>query len=201
MFSKIELPYEFKALEPHIDATTMELHYTKHHESYVVKLNAAVEKQPELFEKDLIKILADLDSVNPEIQTAVRNNGGQVFNHNLFWQVMSPSGGGEPSGQIAEAINQTFGSFDDFKKQFEATAATRFGSGWAWLSVDSNKKLIVESTPNGDNPLMFGRVPILGLDVWEHAYYLKYQNKRPEYISAFWNVLNWGQVEQNLKNV
>ncbi len=196
MFKKVDLGYSFDALEPYIDAQTMELHYTKHHEGYVVKLNNFIEKQPELFEKSLEEILSDLSVVNSEILTGIRSNGGQVFNHNLFWEIMSPDAGGEPKGEIATKIENDFGSFEDFKKKFEEASLTRFGSGWAWLSVDESGGLVVESTANGDNPLMEGRTPILGLDVWEHAYYLNYQNRRPEYVSAFWNVVNWEAVNK-----
>jgi Fe-Mn family superoxide dismutase len=196
MFKKVDLGYSFDALEPHIDAQTMELHYTKHHEGYVVKLNGFVEKQPELLEKSLEEILSDLSVVKPDILTGIKNNGGQVFNHNLFWEIMSPNGGGNPEGELATKIESDFGSFEDFKKKFEESSLTRFGSGWAWLSVDAKGDLVIESTPNGDNPLMEGRTPILGLDVWEHAYYLNYQNRRPEYVSAFWKVVDWKVVNE-----
>ncbi|MEQ9619167.1 MAG: superoxide dismutase [Deltaproteobacteria bacterium] len=192
-----KLPYDYNALEPHIDARTMEIHYTKHHQGYVDKLNAALEKHPELQGKSVEDLLKDLNSVPEDIRTAVRNNGGGHANHSLFWPVMGPNGGGEPAGDIAEAINSSFDGFESFKEQFSAAAAGRFGSGWAWLSVDGGGKLIVTSTPNQDSPLSEGLIPVLGLDVWEHAYYLNYQNRRPDYISAWWNVVNWEQVAAN----
>jgi len=193
------LPYPNNALEPHIDARTMEIHHDKHHGGYVSKLNAALEKHSELASKTVAELVSSLKSVPEDIRTAVRNNGGGHANHTLFWQVMSPDGGGEPSGDLAAAVKDAFGTFADFKEKFSAAAAGRFGSGWAWLGVDSKGNLCVCSTPNQDNPLMKGFVdcecePILGLDVWEHAYYLKYQNKRPDYIAAWWNVVNWDKV-------
>jgi Fe-Mn family superoxide dismutase len=187
-----DLPYAHNALEPHIDAQTMEIHHGKHHNGYVTKLNAAIEGT-DLGSKSVEDLIADMNAVPENIRGAVRNNGGGHANHSLFWTVMSPNGGGEPSGELADAINAEFGSFDGFKEKFAAAAATRFGSGWAWLSVD-NGKLVVESTPNQDSPLMDGRTPILGLDVWEHAYYLHYQNRRPDYIAAFFNVIDWDAV-------
>ena len=188
-FSIPDLPYAFDALEPHIDARTMQIHHGKHHAAYVAKLNAAVAGKPQA-DMDINALVSDAAAVaNP----AVRNNGGGHANHSLFWTIMSPSGGGEPTGALADAINSAFGSFGDFQSQFSAAAATRFGSGWAWLSV-ADGKLIVESTPNQDTPLMDGRTPILGLDVWEHAYYLNYQNRRPDYIAAFYNVIDWNAV-------
>ena len=188
-FSVPDLPYAFDALEPHIDARTMQIHHGKHHAAYVAKLNAAVAGTPQA-DMDIDALVSDAGAVaNP----AVRNNGGGHANHSLFWTIMSPSGGGEPSGALADAVNSAFGSFGDFQSQFSAAAATRFGSGWAWLSV-ADGKLIVESTPNQDTPLMDGRTPILGLDVWEHAYYLNYQNRRPDYIAAFYNVIDWNAV-------
>ncbi len=191
-FELADLPYAFDALEPHIDARTMEIHHDKHHAGYTAKLNAAV-AGTDLAAMSIEAILAlGLD----KLSTAVRNNGGGYANHNLFWEVMSPSGGGEPSGELAAAINSAFGSFANFKDEFSNTAATRFGSGWAWLVVSGNQ-LEVYSTPNQDSPLMEGKTPILGLDVWEHAYYLNYQNRRPDYISAFWNVINWNKVAEN----
>ena len=193
-----ELPYSNDALEPHIDARTMEIHHGKHHSGYVAKLNAALETATDLADKPVNDLIADLNSVPEEIRTAVRNNGGGHSNHSLFWTVMGPGKGGEPTGDVADAINSTFGGFDAFKEKFAAAAATRFGSGWAWLSVDGGN-LVVESTPNQDSPVMEGRTPILGLDVWEHAYYLNYQNRRPDYIAAFWNVVNWDQVNENFK--
>lgn len=188
------LPYDYNALEPYIDEQTMRIHHGKHHATYVDKLNAALEGHADLAEKSVNDLLASLDSVPESIRTAVRNNGGGHSNHTFFWQILSPNGGGEPSGALADAINSTFGSFDKFKEEFAAQAAGRFGSGWAWLIVDKDGKLAVTSTPNQDTPVMDGNTPILGLDVWEHAYYLKYQNRRPEYINAFWNVVNWDEV-------
>ncbi len=188
------LPYANNALEPHIDEQTMMIHHDRHHNAYVTNLNAAIEGKTELEGKSIEDLIANLDSVPENIRTAVRNNGGGHANHSLFWQIMSPNGGGQPSGKLADAINSELGGFDAFKDAFSKAGATRFGSGWAWLSVDSSKKLVVSSTPNQDNPVMEGMTPILGMDVWEHAYYLKYQNKRPDYISAFWNVINWDEV-------
>ncbi len=189
------LPYAFDALEPHIDALTMEIHHGKHHAGYTNKLNAALEGT-DLVGKPIEEILSDINAVPEEIRTAVRNNGGGYANHNLFWQVMSPDGGGEPSGALAGAINKAFGSFDEFKVAFSATATGVFGSGWAWLVAEGGA-LSLASTPNQDTPLMAGDSPILGIDVWEHAYYLNYQNRRPDYISAFFNVINWAQVAEN----
>ena len=190
-FELPDLTYAKNALEPHIDAKTMELHHDKHHAGYTSKLNAAIEGT-DMAGKSIEEILA-LGADN--LPAAVRNNGGGYANHKLFWEVMSPSGGGEPAGDLADAINSTFGSFDSFKEKFAAAAAGRFGSGWAWLIVDGGK-LDVTSTPNQDTPLMEGKTPILGLDVWEHAYYLNYQNRRPDYISAFWNVVDWNKVTE-----
>ena len=190
-----ELPYSYDALEPHFDAATMEIHHSKHHQGYTNKLNAALEEAG-LTDKNI----EDLFGTTSKLSTGIRNNGGGFYNHSLFWSVLSPNGGGEPKGKVAEAIQETFGSFDAFKDTFNNAAATRFGSGWAWLIVDENKKLKVTSTPNQDNPLMDvatdNGTPILGLDVWEHAYYLNYQNKRPDYILAFWNIVNWDEVEK-----
>ncbi|WP_044895855.1 superoxide dismutase [Bacillus alveayuensis] len=194
-FELPKLPYDYDALEPHIDKETMNIHHTKHHNTYVNNLNAALEGNEELLSKSVEEVIANLDAVPEEKRTAVRNNGGGHANHSLFWTILSPNGGGEPSGELLEAINKKFGSFESFKAEFEKAAATRFGSGWAWLVVN-NGELEVMSTPNQDSPLMEGKTPILGLDVWEHAYYLKYQNRRPEYISAFWNVVNWSEVEK-----
>ena len=188
------LPYAYDALEPHIDKETMTIHHDKHHAAYVNNLNAALEGHPELQSKSVEELIANLDAVPENIRTAVRNNGGGHANHTLFWDIMGPGGGGQPTGELAEAINRAFGSFDAFKEQFTKAATTHFGSGWAWLIVDKNGNLAVTSTPNQDSPLMEGDTPILGLDVWEHAYYLKYQNRRPEYIAAFWNVINWENV-------
>jgi Fe-Mn family superoxide dismutase len=186
------LPYANNALEPHIDARTMEIHHTKHHQAYINNVNAAI-AGTELENLPVEKLIADLSKVPEDKRTAVRNNGGGHANHSLFWTIMGPGAGGKPSGDLATAIDSTFGSLDTFKEQFAKAGATRFGSGWAWLSV-SGGKLAVESTPNQDSPLMEGRTPILGLDVWEHAYYLNYQNRRPDYITAFWNVVNWTEV-------
>lgn len=192
-YSLPKLPYGYDALEPHIDARTMEIHHSKHHNGYVTKVNAALEGTG--IDKSIEDLISDLKAVPDDKRGAVRNNGGGHANHSLFWSVMSSDGGGEPSGDLAEAINAAFGSFDGFKEKFSAAAGTRFGSGWAWLVVDGGK-LAVESTPNQDNPLMEGRTPILGLDVWEHAYYLHYQNRRPDYVAAFFNVVNWNAVAE-----
>ncbi len=192
-YSLPDLPYAHDALEPSIDAQTMEIHHGKHHAAYIAKVNAALEGHDDLAAKSIENLVSDLAAVPEGIRGAVRNNGGGHANHSLFWTVMSPNGGGAPSGDLAAAINAACGSFDAFKDQFANAGATRFGSGWAWLSVDGGA-LKVESTPNQDSPLMEGRTPILGLDVWEHAYYLKYQNRRPEYIGAFWNVVDWDAV-------
>jgi len=189
------LPYAFDALEPHIDAQTMEIHHGRHHATYVNNLNAALEGHPELQQKSVEELISDLNSIPESIRTAVRNNGGGHANHSLFWEIMSPQGGGEPKGALAEEINKTFGSFEKFKEEFTKAAVGRFGSGWAWLVVDGGK-LAVMSTANQDNPLMEGKTPILGLDVWEHAYYLKYQNRRPDYVAAWWNVVNWDAVSE-----
>ena len=194
------LPYAFDALEPHIDARTMEIHHDRHHAAYVANLNGALDKHPELFDRSIHDLIADLGSVPEDIRTAVRNNGGGHLNHDFFWTLMGPNGGGAPSGDLADAINGAFGDFDTFKTQFTQAGVTRFGSGWAWLSVDGGGKLVVSSTANQDNPISEGLKPVLGLDVWEHAYYLKYQNKRPDYIGAFWNVVDWNQVAKNFAN-
>lgn len=193
------LPYANDALEPHIDAQTMEIHHDRHHNTYVTNLNAALESAPELQGKSLEDLIANLDAVPESIRTAVRNNGGGHANHSLFWEVIGPNGGGQPTGALAEAINNELGGFDKFKEDFAKAATTRFGSGWAWLVVKDGK-LAVTSTPNQDSPIMEGQTPLLGLDVWEHAYYLKYQNKRPDYISAFWNVVNWDEVGKRYEN-
>ncbi|MEK4885415.1 MULTISPECIES: superoxide dismutase SodA [Bacillus] len=192
-FELPKLPYAYDALEPHIDAKTMEIHHTKHHNTYVTKLNDALKGNDELLNKSVEEVISNLDAVPENVRTAVRNNGGGHANHSLFWTILSPNGGGAPSGELADAINQKFGSFEKFKEEFSAAAANRFGSGWAWLVVN-NGELEVTSTPNQDSPLMEGKTPILGLDVWEHAYYLNYQNRRPDYIQAFWNVVNWDEV-------
>ena len=192
------LPYAFDALEPHIDARTMEIHHGKHHQAYVNNLNAALEKAPELQDRPLEQLLADLSSAPEAVRTAIRNNGGGHWNHALFWQLMAPNAGGEPGGSLGQAIGQSFGGFDKLKEQFAAAAAGRFGSGWAWLVAEGGK-LAITSTPNQDNPLMDGKPAtsvLLGLDVWEHAYYLKYQNRRPDYVTAWWNVVNWGEVQK-----
>ncbi len=198
-FKLMDLPYPYDALEPHIDARTMEIHHTKHHQAYTNNLNAALEKYPELQEKKARELLENLDTLPEDIRTAVRNNGGGYKNHNIFWKSMSPDGGGAPSGKLAEAINAAFGSFEAFKETFAKAAATRFGSGWAWLSLNSDGALVVTSTPNQDNPFSEGLIPLLGLDVWEHAYYLNYQNRRGDYIAAFWNVVNWKEVESRFE--
>jgi superoxide dismutase, Fe-Mn family len=193
-FTLPPLPYPTNALEPHIDAQTMEIHHGKHHAAYVNNLNAALEKAPELQGKSLDDLLTNLKAVPEGVRTAVRNNGGGHWNHSMFWQIMAPKGGGAPTGKLADAIKSSFGDFEKFKEQFNAAGATRFGSGWAWLVKDGGKLAIV-STPNQDNPIMDGKAaPILGLDVWEHAYYLKYQNRRPDYMKAWWNVVNWPEV-------
>jgi Fe-Mn family superoxide dismutase len=190
------LPYAYDALEPHIDARTMEIHHGKHHAAYVNNLNKALDGHTDLEQKSITELLGDLSAVPTAIRSAVRNNGGGHFNHSLFWKLMQKGGGGEPSGELADAIRSTFGSFDDFKTKFSQAGVTRFGSGWAWLYVE-NSKLEVGSTPNQDTPVMEGGKPILGLDVWEHAYYLNYQNRRPDYIQAWWNTINWRVVEEN----
>ena len=192
-----KLPYGYDALEPHIDARTMEIHYTKHHQTYINNVNAALEKHPKLAEKSVEDLIKDLSAIPEDIRTAVRNNGGGHANHSLFWTIMGPKAGGEPSGEVADAIKSAFGGFDAFKEQFAKAATGRFGSGWAWLSVDGGGKLVLSSTANQDSPLSEGMTPILGLDVWEHAYYLNYQNRRPDYIAAWWNVVNWKQVASN----
>jgi Fe-Mn family superoxide dismutase len=187
------LPYDFAALEPHIDAQTMQIHHGKHHQAYVTNLNAALDKHAELQSKSLDDLLKNLNGVPEDIRTAVRNNGGGHWNHSMFWQIMAPHAGGEPTGALATAIKSSFGDFATFKTQFKAAGVGRFGSGWAWL-VNDGGKLSIMSTPNQDNPLMEGKTAILGVDVWEHAYYLKYQNRRPDYIDAWWNVVNWAEV-------
>lgn len=189
------LPYDYKALEPYIDEETMRIHHDRHHGGYVNNLNAALEGHPELQGKPIENLLREIDTVPESIRTAVRNNGGGHANHSLFWEIMKPGGGGAPSGQLKAAIDQTWGSFDAFKEALAKAAATRFGSGWAWLVVTGDKKLEIISTPNQDNPHMEGKTPVLGVDVWEHAYYLKYQNKRPDYVAAWWNTVDWAAVE------
>ncbi|GFZ95974.1 superoxide dismutase [Fe] [Paenibacillus marchantiophytorum] len=188
------LPYANDALEPHIDAKTMEIHHDRHHNAYVTNLNAALDKHPALHEKSLNDLIADLNSLPEDIRTAVRNNGGGHANHSLFWETIAPNAGGAPTGALAAAIESELGGFEKFKADFAAAATTRFGSGWAFLAVDKAGKLKVYSLPNQDSPIFEGETPILGLDVWEHAYYLNYQNKRPDYIAAFWNVVNWSEV-------
>ncbi|WP_050615784.1 superoxide dismutase [Bacillus testis] len=194
-FELPQLPYAYDALEPHIDKETMNIHHTKHHNTYVTNLNAALEGNEALQSKSVEEVIANLDAVPEEKRTAVRNNGGGHANHSFFWQILSPNGGGEPKGELAEAINKKFGSFENFKEEFGKAATTRFGSGWAWLAIKDGE-LELYSTPNQDSPIMEGKTPLLGLDVWEHAYYLKYQNRRPEYIASFWNVVNWDEVEK-----
>ena len=191
-----ELPYAYDALEPHFDARTMEIHHTKHHQGYTTKVNAALEGTAHEG-SSIEEVLANISSLPADKQQAVINNGGGFANHSLFWSVLSPNGGGAPSGSLAQAIEDELGGFDAFKEAFASAAATRFGSGWAWLSVDGSGNLVVHSTANQDSPIMDGHTPILGLDVWEHAYYLHYQNRRPDYIAAFWSVVNWEQVQAN----
>jgi len=191
------LPYDHAALEPHIDARTMEIHHGKHHAAYVANLNKALEGHDALAAKSVQELISDLDSVPESIRTAVRNNGGGHANHSLFWQIMSPNGGGEPTGELAAAIDRDLGGFASFKEAFSKAAATRFGSGWAWLSL-ADGKLEVSSTPNQDSPLMVGKKPLAGLDVWEHAYYLNYQNRRPDYVSAWFDVVDWAAVGARL---
>jgi Fe-Mn family superoxide dismutase len=191
------LPYDAAALEPHIDAQTMQIHHGKHHQAYVTNLSAALDKHPELHDKSLDDLIKGVGTVPEDIRTAVRNNGGGHWNHSMFWKLMAPNAGA-PTGDVANGINSAFGSFDKFKEQFQAAGMGRFGSGWAWL-VDNRGKLEITSTPNQDNPLMDGKKAIFGVDVWEHAYYLKYQNRRADYLTAFWNVVNWGEVNRLLR--
>jgi len=195
-----DLPYDFGALEPHIDARTMEIHHGKHHQAYITNLNKALESHDELQDVSIDNLISDLSRVPENIRMAVRNNGGGHYNHSLFWTIMKNGGGGEPTGTLADAINNKFGSFDQFKNQFSQAGATRFGSGWSWLSMERSGSIVVESTPNQDNPWMDGRIPVLGLDVWEHAYYLNYQNRRPDYITAWWNVVDWDAVAARYAN-
>jgi len=196
-FSLPPLPYPTDALEPHIDKLTMEIHHGKHHNAYVTNLNKALESAPSLASKTIEELLANNLAIVPDaIKTAVRNNGGGHINHSMFWTILSPKGGGQPSGALADAIKSTFGGFDAFKEKFNGAATTRFGSGWAWLVKDGSGKLDIYSTANQDSPVMEGKFPVLGLDVWEHAYYLKYQNRRPDYIAAWWNVVNWAEIEK-----
>jgi Fe-Mn family superoxide dismutase len=189
------LPYAYDALEPHIDARTMEIHHTRHHQTYIDKLNAALADKPELSAKPIQELMKDFAEVPAELSTPVRNHGGGHANHSLFWTILSPDGGGEPKGPLADAINSSFGSFDQFKTLFTNTAVNQFGSGWAWLVLDGSQ-LAVTSTPNQDSPISQGKMPLLGNDVWEHAYYLKYQNRRPDYLAAWWNVVNWPVVAE-----
>jgi Fe-Mn family superoxide dismutase len=194
-FTLPPLPYDFAALEPHIDAKTMEIHHGKHHQAYVNNLNAAIEKVPDLASKSLDDLMRGGSKLPEAVRTAIRNNGGGHWNHSMFWQIMAPKAGGEPGGNLGPAIKSAFGDFAKFREQFSAAGVGRFGSGWAWL-INTGGKLSITSTPNQDNPLMEGQKAIMGLDVWEHAYYLKYQNRRPDYISAWWNVVNWKEVEK-----
>jgi Fe-Mn family superoxide dismutase len=189
------LPYDYNALEPHIDEQTMRIHHDKHHGTYVNNLNAALEKHPDLQKKSIEDLLRGINSVPEDVRTVVRNNGGGHANHTMFWEIMGPGGSGQPKGAIADAIKAAFSGFDQFKEQFAKAGVGRFGSGWAWL-IDAGGKLVIESSANQDSPLMEGKKPILGLDVWEHAYYLKYQNRRPDYIAAWWNVVNWDAVNK-----
>jgi len=199
-FKLPELPYGFDALEPHIDARTMEIHHGKHHAAYTNNLNAALEKHPELQNQSVEELLQGIAEVPQDIRTAVRNNGGGYHNHAMFWQIMGPHGGGEPQGDLADAIRQTFGSFEDFRKKVNTAATGQFGSGWGWL-VWNGTGLEVYATPNQDSPLMQGHRPVLGVDVWEHAYYLKYQNRRPDYLDAWWNTLNWQEIGRRFQQV
>jgi Fe-Mn family superoxide dismutase len=192
------LPYPSDALEPHIDKQTMEIHHDKHHNAYVTNLNAAIEKHPELGSKSVEDLLKSINSVPEDIRTAVRNNGGGHANHTMFWQIMGPKAGGAPSGAIGEGINAAFGSFDKFKEEFKKAAVGRFGSGWAWV-IDHGGRLSIESSANQDSPLMENKKVVFGIDVWEHAYYLKYQNRRPDYIDAWWNVVNWNEINNRLR--
>ena len=198
-FTLPSLPYDFTALEPHIDAKTMEIHHGKHHQTYVNNLNAAIEKAPELAKKSLEDLMRSVNTLPEAVRTPIRNNGGGHWNHSMFWEIMAPKAGGEPGGALGAAIRSAFGDFAKFREQFSAAGVGRFGSGWAWL-INSSGKLSIASTPNQDNPLMEGQKAIMGLDVWEHAYYLKYQNRRPDYINAWWNVVNWKEVEKRFQS-
>jgi len=191
------LPYPFNALEPHIDAKTMEIHHDKHHQAYITNANNALKDHPDLAAKPVDELIANLSQVPESIRTVVRNNAGGHSNHSFFWKIMAPNAGGAPKGKLAEAITATFGSVDAFKEKFQAAGASRFGSGWAWLVVNKEGKLEITSTPNQDSPIMEGLKPVIGIDVWEHSYYLLYQNKRPDYLKAWWNVVNWDQAEKN----
>ena len=194
-FQLPELPYSYDALEPHIDARTMEIHHTKHHQGYTNNLNAALEKHPDWAERSIEDILANLDSVPQDVRTAVRNNGGGFYNHRLFWQMMSPNGGGEPTGDLGNAIKSKFGSLQGFSETFRSTSAKQFGSGWGWLVKKSDGSLAVVSTSNANNPMTEGHTPLLTCDVWEHAYYIDYRNARPKFVEAFWNIVNWADVQ------
>jgi superoxide dismutase, Fe-Mn family len=200
-FELPDLGYAYDALEPHIDARTMEIHHTKHHAGYTSKLNAALEGHSDHHSSSAIELVSDLGALPESIRTAVRNNGGGYVNHTLFWDIMTPGGADAPSGELSDEIDRAFGSFDAFKEKFQSTAAGQFGSGWGWLCVDGSGTLSVTSTPNQDSPHMQGMTPVLGVDVWEHAYYLKYQNRRPDYLSAFWNVVNWDRVADRYASV
>jgi superoxide dismutase, Fe-Mn family len=200
-FELPDLPYAYDALEPYVDAMTMQIHHDKHHAAYVNNLNAAIEKHPNLSSKSLEELLGDLNAVPEDIRMVVRNHGGGTYNHNLFWVFMSPKGGGEPKGALAQAIDAAFGNYTTFKENFEKASNTRFGSGWGWLVANRDGTLAVTSTPNQDSPLSDGQTPILGIDVWEHAYYLKYQNRRPEYVSNWWNVVNWEEVARRFDSL
>jgi Fe-Mn family superoxide dismutase len=198
-FTLPPLGYDYAALEPHIDARTMEIHHTKHHQAYVTNLNAAIEKTPELQDKSLEWLLQNLASIPESVRTTVRNNGGGHWNHSFFWQIIGPNAGGEPSGAVADAIKSSFGDFAKLKEQVNASGLARFGSGWAWVVADKGGKLSIESTPNQDTPVSEKKTPILGVDVWEHAYYLKYQNRRADYLAAWWNVVNWAEVAKRFE--
>jgi Fe-Mn family superoxide dismutase len=198
-FTLPPLPYDYKALEPHIDEQTMRLHHDKHHATYVNNLNAALEAHPDLQNKSIEELLANVDKLPEAIRTPVRNNGGGHANHTMFWEMMAPGGAKEPGGELAAAIRSSFGDFAAFREQFTKACIGRFGSGWGWLTADRSGKLAIESTPNQDTPLMSGKIPVLGCDVWEHAYYLKYQNRRPDYLAAWWNVVNWTDVARRFE--
>lgn len=201
MYKLTPLPYDFGALEPYIDALTMEIHHDRHYQGYINKLNAALDKYPDLAKKSLDELLISLDLLPSEVRTAIRNNGGGTYNHAFFWNIMTPNGGGQPGGKLAQAIKKEFGSFDSFQDKFNTAAKTVFGSGWAWLCLNNAGDLQITTTANQDSPISYGHIPVLGLDVWEHAYYLKYQNKRPDYINAWWHVINWEQAEDHFINV
>lgn len=198
-FDMHPLPYAYNALEPYMDAQTVELHYSKHHTTYLKNLNAALEKYPQFFDLEIELILKDLDHLPEDIRATVRNHGGGFYNHNIFWSIMGPARGGEPAGGLSTAINAVFGSFTNFKEQFEKAGLMRFGSGWAWLSKKVDGGLVIHSTPNQDTPLAEGLFPVIGVDVWEHAYYLKYQNRRAEYLSNWWNLVNWEEAQRRFE--